>query len=228
MTKRLKRWFIRLLLPLSVLYLRLLSRTVRWERRYDFEKDRGKIYALWHGNALCMALMGIDRGIYTLVSRFRDGDVAEYILKGLGYGVVRGSTEEGRAEKGGRVGVLKLLQVLKEGHNVAITVDGPKGPAFEVKSGVVFLAQKSGCPIVPAYAHFERSIRLNTWDLFTIPLPFSRARLVVGREIKVGPEDSLEEKVKELQEELSRVSSSGIPYPPSWELSQNSDCPKRR
>ena len=206
MIKKIKYLLIRLVLPLLVLYVRIVSRTIRWEKRYDFDKNRGKIYAIWHGNALCIAMIGIDRGIYTLVSRYRDGDIADYVLRKLGYNVIRGSTEEGKVEKGGRVGILKLLRALEKGYNVAITVDGPKGPPFVVKKGVVFLAQKSGSPIVPAYAHFEKKIRLNTWDLFTIPLPFSKARLVLGKEIYVGEEDSIDNVVQELQRELLQIS----------------------
>lgn len=207
MWKKLKYLIIKLLIPLVALYLRIISRTIRWEKYYDFDKSAGEIYAIWHGNALCMALMGIDRNIYTLVSRFRDGDIAAYLLQKLGYYVVRGSTEEGRVEKGGRSGFLKLLKALREGYKVAITVDGPKGPAFVVKKGIVLLAKKSGKPIIPIYADFQKYIVLKTWDRFTIPLPFSRAKLLIGKEIYVKEEDSIEQKTMEVQEELLRVSS---------------------
>ena len=207
-----KRILIRLSLPILALLVRILGRTIRWEKRYDFERDRGKIYAIWHGNALGIALFGMDRGIYTLVSRFRDGDVATYLLEKLGYRVVRGSTEEGKAQKGGRVALIKLIKILREGNNVAITVDGPKGPPYKVKEGIIFLAQKTSSPIVPAYAEFERYIRLKTWDNFLIPLPFTKGRVNVGRPIEVREEDSIEEKLRELEEELLRISSLERPY----------------
>ncbi|GBC89235.1 hypothetical protein HRbin13_01376 [bacterium HR13] len=207
MRSRIRFLFIKVLLPFIALLVRILGRTIRWEKRYDFHLDRGKIYAIWHGNALGIALFGMDRGIYTLVSRFRDGDIAAYILKKLGYHVIRGSTEEGRAEKGGRSGVIKLIKAIKDGNNVAITVDGPKGPAFKVKEGVVFLAQKTSSVIIPAFAEFDRCIRLSSWDGFTVPLPFARGRVRVGKPIKVSEQDSIEEKVKELEEELLRISS---------------------
>jgi len=135
------------LMPFIVLVVRILGRTIRWRRRYEFSADRKKIYAIWHGHALALALFGMDRGIYAMASRFRDGEVAAKLLQGLGFRVVRGSSEEGKAEKGGRTGALKLIAVLEKGGNVAITVDGPKGPPFKVKKGVVFLAQKTGARI---------------------------------------------------------------------------------
>ncbi len=211
--RKLRRELVILLLPFISLLLRLWSRTIRWQSRYDFEKDRGKIYALWHGYALALAFFGIDRGIVVLVSRFRDGDIADGILKRFGFETVRGSAEEGREGKGGRIALLKLMELLKEGKNIAITVDGPKGPPFKAKKGVVFLAQKTGAVIVPACVKFERYLRLNTWDKVVIPYPFTRAQLLVGKEIKVGPEDDPEEKKRELEEELFRLEmmSSGKP-----------------
>jgi lysophospholipid acyltransferase (LPLAT)-like uncharacterized protein len=213
MIRKLSRELVILLLPFISLILRLWARTIRWQSRYDFERDRGKIYALWHGYALALAFFGLDRGIVVLVSRFRDGDIADGLLKRFGFETVRGSAEEGREEKGGRSALLKLMELLKEGKNIAITVDGPKGPPFRAKDGVVFLAQKTGAVLIPACVRFEKSFRLNTWDRLVIPYPFTKAQLLVGKEIRVSPEDILEEKRRELEEELFRLEriSSGNP-----------------
>jgi hypothetical protein len=213
MIRKLRRELVILLLPFISLLLRLWARTIRWQNRYDFDKDKGKIYALWHGYALALAFFGLDRGIVVLVSRFRDGDIADGLLKRFGFETVRGSTEEGREEKGGRSALLKLTKLLKEGKNVAITVDGPKGPPLKAKDGVIFLAQKTCAVIVPVCVKFEKFFRLNTWDRLVIPYPFTKAQLLVGKEIKVNPEDTLENKRRELEEELLRLErmASGKP-----------------
>ncbi|MCX8076038.1 MAG: lysophospholipid acyltransferase family protein [Aquificaceae bacterium] len=187
--------------------LRLLHKSIRWDRRVDYELYRGKIIALLHGNALGVVMLGIDRGIYALVSRFRDGDIAERLLLGLGYKVVRGSSEEGKPHKGGSTGFLRLVKLLREGHTVAITVDGPKGPYGKAKAGVVVLAQKTGIPIIPVYVDFNWCIRLNTWDRLTIPLPFSKAKVRIGDPFWVLPEDDIELKREELETVLSYLSS---------------------
>ncbi len=215
MRKRLKLIKLKLILalmPAVVLLIRMLARTIRWKRRYDFDRDRKTIYAIWHGQALSLILYGMDRGIYTIASRSRDGDLAAKIAEGLGYRVVRGSTEEGRAEKGGRTGTLKLIEVLRRGENVAITVDGPKGPAFKVKKGVVFLAQKTGARIVPAVVKLERAKVLNSWDRFTIPYPFTRGVVLTGEPITVGEEDDLDAKRMELERALYELSSSEVSF----------------
>jgi len=193
---------------LVILALRILGRTIRWEKRYDFRKDKKKIYAIWHGHALALTLYGMDQGIYTVASLSRDGEVAAKVVEGLGYKVIRGSTEEGRTGKGGRKVALSLIKVLKEGGNVAITVDGPKGPAFRVKKGVIFLAQKTGATIVPFAAKLERYRSLNTWDKLMIPYPFTRGKVLIGEELTVSQSDDLEEKRLELEERLRELSSS--------------------
>lgn len=204
--KRLKHRIYLLLVPLVAFLIRLIHKTIRWDKRIDYELFKGRIIALLHGNALGVAVLGIDRGIYALVSRFRDGDIAERFLLSLGYRVIRGSTEEGKPQKGGSVGLLKLIKLLKEGQTVAITVDGPKGPYGMVKPGIILLAQKACVPIIPVYVSFDWCIRLNTWDRFTIPLPFSRARVRIGSPIWVMQEEDLEAKREELERVLSFLS----------------------
>ncbi|MCS7196039.1 MAG: lysophospholipid acyltransferase family protein [Aquificaceae bacterium] len=205
--KRLRYSLSVFLAPFVAFLLRILQKTIRWEKRVDYELYRGKIIALLHGNAFGAAMLGIDRGIYALVSRFRDGDIAERFLHSLGYKVVRGSSEEGKPQKGGSVGLLKLTRLIREGETVVITVDGPKGPYGKVKGGALFLAQKTGVPVVPLYVDFDWCVRFNTWDKFTIPLPFSRARVRIGSPIWVLPEEDLEVKKGELEEVLSLLSS---------------------
>lgn len=205
--KRLRYRIALLLAPLVAFLIRLIHKTVRWERRVDYELYRGKIIALLHGNALCVSMLGIDRGIYALVSRFRDGDIAERFLLDLGYRVVRGSSEEGKPQKGGSVGFLKLLKALREGETVAITVDGPKGPYGSVKKGIIHLAQKAGIPIIPIYVSFDWCIRLKTWDRLIIPFPFSRAKVKIGNPLWVLEGDDIEAKRKELEEALLSLSS---------------------
>ncbi len=196
--------------PALILSVRMLARTIRWRKRYDFDRDRKTIYALWHGHALALAMFGMDRGIYTVASRFRDGELATKILLGMGFNVVRGSTEEGRAGKGGRTVAIKLMEALNKGHNVAITVDGPKGPAFRVKKGVVFLAQKTGAKIVPAVVRFEKAKVFNSWDSFTVPYPFTKGEVLIGDPIFVSENDDLELKRREVESALLKLSSYGV------------------
>ena len=195
------------LAPFLAFLIRLIHKTIRWEKRVDYEiYFKGKMVALLHGNAIGVAMLCMDRGAYVLATRYRDGDISARLLSSLGYKVIRGSSEEGNPQKGGRVAFLKLLKVLKNGETVGITVDGPKGPYGKVKEGIIVLAQKSGVPIIPVYVAFDWCIKLRTWDRFIIPLPFSRAKVRIGNPIWVLKEDSVEAKREELEEVLFSLS----------------------
>ncbi len=186
--------------PIVAKILRWWSKSIKWDVDYDFKNDRRKIYAILHGHALGLALHGVDKDIYVLSSRSPDGEISARLLESLGYNVIRGSTEDGDPSKGGRFGALRLIKVLKKGGKMALTVDGPKGPYLSVGKGIIFLAQKTGCPILPMYVRFDKAKTLNTWDRFLIPFPFTRGTIEFGKLIYVKEDDDIEEKRKELEE----------------------------
>ena len=132
-----------------------------------------------------------------LISHHRDGEYITRIAEWLGFTVVRGS-----ATRGGARAFKQLLQCVKEGSNVAITPDGPKGPRRQVKSGVIELSRLSGMPILPvAFGAWPRTI-LKSWDEFLVPHPLARVVYVWGEPVYV-PEDADKEAVEKLQSLLA-------------------------
>ncbi|MEE8417949.1 MAG: hypothetical protein V3S06_04725, partial [candidate division Zixibacteria bacterium] len=87
-------------------------------------------------------------------------------------------------------GVPALLQMLKNKNigDLALTVDGPRGPAEKVKHGAISLASNGRLPIVPITYTASRAWRLKSWDRFIIPKPFSVVTVVYGKHISI-PED---------------------------------------
>ncbi len=171
------------------LALKILGAT--WRLKIDgIEKmpaDGAAIYPIWHGHLLVHAYAFRNRGINVLVSRSRDGELIARALKKLGYGVVRGSSS-----RGGTRAVLEMLEILSRGGQVAITPDGPRGPAYKVKDGVALVAQKSGAPVFPAVVEFARpAIRLSSWDRFLIPMPFARVVIRISGPLNFSPFDDL-------------------------------------
>jgi lysophospholipid acyltransferase (LPLAT)-like uncharacterized protein len=61
-----------------------------------------------------------------------------------------------------------------------ITPDGPRGPAYELGPGIIFLAQKSGAAVLPMNLEFSRCWRLGSWDRFIVPQPFSKVRILIN------------------------------------------------
>ena len=68
---------------------------------------------------------------------------------------------------------------------MALTPDGPRGPAERVKPGVVYLASRTGCPVVPVATASRRTWVLGSWDRFRIPQPFTRVVVAYGDPIAV-------------------------------------------
>ncbi|MDQ6656122.1 MAG: hypothetical protein M3Y80_09950, partial [Verrucomicrobiota bacterium] len=80
--------------------------------------------------------------------------------------------------------------VIAHGSDAVITPDGPRGPAYQLGPGLVFLAQKSGAAVVPINIEYSGCWRLKSWDRFILPHPFSHVRVVLGSPHPVPPTES--------------------------------------
>jgi hypothetical protein len=181
------RWAEPLLKSLGFVLVGLLARTWRYrERGRDhpqafYDAKRPFVFALWHSRILPLLYLHRDEGMVLLISRHRDGGLLATLAERWGYRFVRGSSQ-----RGGEVGLLGVVRALQAGGVVAITPDGPRGPAEQVKPGIVAAAQHAGVPIVPAHAAPSRAWWLSSWDRFCIPKPFARIDVAYGSAIAVG------------------------------------------
>ncbi len=107
-----------------------------------------------------------------LVSPSKDGAWLAAAFKVLGITTVRGSSK-----RRGGVAIKELVDILKEGSDIAITPDGPRGPIYTVKKGALKVAELSGIRMFPVTIEYKNSIKFNSWDKFEIPLPFSKVIL---------------------------------------------------
>jgi len=140
-----------------------------------------KIYVFWHEYILFPLYLRGHCNLAMLLSRHRDAEILSYAAYHLGFEFVRGSTN-----RGGVAAIRELLRRSRRMH-LTITPDGPRGPRRRLASGPVFLASKLGLPIVAMGFGYDRPWRINSWDRFAIPRPFSRARAVPSGEIYVPP-----------------------------------------
>lgn len=149
------------------------------------------IYALWHAHQCC--IHGIkDRGnLNVLISRSTDGEIIARTVEKWGFKVVRGS----KGKKGSVEATMKLIERLKSGECVAMMPDGPKGPAFEVKDGIIKIAKMSGAPIVPLYWYSEdfTFFKLPSWDGFRYPFGYTRLLNLYGEPIHVSADNTSEQ-----------------------------------
>ncbi|MFA6470487.1 MAG: lysophospholipid acyltransferase family protein [Candidatus Latescibacterota bacterium] len=142
--------------------------------------SRQVIIALWHGRLFVPMFCRRKSGFYVLVSEHRDGDIIASSLDTAGYKTVRGSTT-----RGGARALVKLIELARQGAGIAFTPDGPKGPRWKFQPGAVYLAAKTGLPIVPITGSVRHAYYFKSWDSFQLPLPFSHAVVNTGEPYEV-------------------------------------------
>jgi hypothetical protein len=139
------------------------------------------VYAFWHARLLPLVWARRGEGITVLVSRHRDGQLITRIIEHLGFTSARGSST-----RGGEAGVRELLTMAHYGHELAITPDGPRGPAERVKDGLVFVAARLGRRVVPIASASREAWVFDSWDRFRVPRPFARVRIAYGAPCSVA------------------------------------------
>jgi lysophospholipid acyltransferase (LPLAT)-like uncharacterized protein len=137
-------------------------------------------FAFWHGQMLPLLFQHRDEGVAILISSHRDGEIITRIAHRFGYRSVRGSTSRG----GGRA-LLGLVRELEAGGEVAVTPDGPRGPAEKFAPGALIAAQRANAWIVPVAAVADHAWRLKSWDRFLVPKPFARVTVAYGEPTQV-------------------------------------------
>lgn len=184
-------------------FTRLLLATVRIEvdgenNLLPVEQAGGQL-ALWHGRTMLGIYRFAHRNWWAMISQSKDGEIQKNVVESFGFNTIRGST--------GRGGVRAALQAsrkIKEGAFFALTPDGPRGPHQKVQQGVLFIAQKSGSPIVPTGIAANRFWAMKSWDSYMIPKPFSRAAIVFLPPISV-PAEADEATLAEIAIELENA-----------------------
>lgn len=141
------------------------------------------IYTLWHAQQLPLTLRHRTENIAVIVSQHRDGEIISRMVEGIGYRTIRGSSTRGGSEA-----LREFIAAAAQGHSLAITTDGPQGPARRCKPGAILAAAKTGLPIVPAAAAAVRAWTFDSWDRFLIPKPGSLVFLSYGDPIPVPPD----------------------------------------
>jgi lysophospholipid acyltransferase (LPLAT)-like uncharacterized protein len=175
---RLHGWRKAVLYPI-VLFLKLFTGTLKLEPTkrmkhfLDSTGSRPAIMVFWHQNLFLIwklnAMLRSRSPMYGLISPSNDGAWLSAFFSLVGIRNIRGSS--------GRRGISALYELqekLKRGANVAITPDGPRGPAKKFKSGVAILAIRTGVDVCLISIDYKKFWTLNTWDKFRIPKPFSR------------------------------------------------------
>lgn len=163
--------------------------TIRWTYQNQgvaeavWKQGGGVLAVFWHSRiGLSPACWPLDRATpaKALISLSADGEFIAKAVARQGFPAVRGSsTNKDKAEKakGGTQALRDGLKQLKVG-GLAITPDGPRGPARQMAEGLPMLAKISGAPALFIGMSCNPAIRLNSWDKAVLPLPFGKGAIV--------------------------------------------------
>lgn len=163
------------------------------------------IFVFWHGQLLPLMHAHRDEGVVALVSEHADGEYLTQVIERHGFGTVRGSST-----RGGTKGLKGLIRAARAGRDLALTPDGPQGPAGDFKPGALAVAQTTALPVVPVAAGASRGWRFKSWDGFLVPKPFARIAIGYGEPVLVPREatrDDLEVLARRLGHRLDALTN---------------------
>jgi lysophospholipid acyltransferase (LPLAT)-like uncharacterized protein len=167
--------------PLIALAVRCLDRSWRVQSSIHPGSDPGVggkplIFALWHETVITIIGHWHGHPIQGLASQSFDGQLIVSIMRHLDYPTV----SRGSSSRGGAMALMTHAQALRDGRHVAITIDGPRGPAYHSKPGILHVAKESGFSVVPTSCVATPDWRFHSWDRTQIPPPFAKVAFVLG------------------------------------------------
>jgi len=120
-----------------------------------------------------------------MISKSSDGEIIASVAEKSGWHTVRGSSS-----RGGKEALKKMIDRLSQTRLAGHIVDGPKGPAGNVKAGVIQLAHAADAAIIPFYVWADRAWYFNSWDSFFLPKPFAKVVISFGEMLKFPPAEN--------------------------------------
>ena len=188
----------------SRLWLSTCRLTIRGQEHIEAAREKGGVIApFWHYSITYLFHHLCGYGGVVLVSASRDGEYVARTAERFGLEPVRGSSN-----KQGVQALKKLLRTVKEGKHLGIVADGSQGPARVFQPGAIFLASKTGAPILPMVWAADRYITFNSWDMTVVPKLFSRIVLRYGQPMYVPPKldaEGIEEHRLKVEEAMNRI-----------------------
>jgi len=160
------------------------------------------IYVFWHQKLFFPTVgFGSLKKKAALVSPSRDGEVMAAVLERYGYKVIRGSSNDRNIQS-----LIRMIKKLKQGYHLGLAADGPQGPIFRIKPGIVYMAMKTGKKIVPIGGAFKHKyVFQKAWDKFHFPYPFTRAAVVVGDPLTVPSDADPKEYAERINQEINKA-----------------------
>lgn len=184
----------------SILF-KLLGLTFRYKLVFQNPEDQNKIndnhhyiFAFFHQDELCLINFFKNKNFAGMVSWSKDGEIMSNVVRSFGYTPIRGSSSKGAARA-----LLSCIKAVKSGHGLAHAVDGPRGPIYKVKEGVIAIQNKADVKILPVRAYPSHAkIFEKSWNKAKFPKPFSTIELRFGELKKYDSAEKIEQTLTSL------------------------------
>jgi lysophospholipid acyltransferase (LPLAT)-like uncharacterized protein len=205
----------------------MITRLFHLTYRYRFENNvvlknlkkdnKNYIFAIWHQNLFAGILAQTGHQHIVIVSKSKDAEPVAFTCSHLGHLVVRGSSKKGLVDKNGAAAKDEMIECLKKGHPGAVTVDGPKGPAFKIKPGIIDMAKKSKALLVPYVVTPKSYWQFKSWDSFRLPKPFSKILISYGEPFAVNETNaSYDEDQSKLEAAMNKLTIEAQNHLANW------------
>jgi lysophospholipid acyltransferase (LPLAT)-like uncharacterized protein len=195
---------------IDLLFLTIRIDSIGFEKVIPAIASKKVIGAFWHSRILLISYLFRGWNAAILVSASKDGEYVARVIEKQGHEPIRGSTS-----KGGLRALAAMIRCLNQGRPGVVIPDGPQGPRFKVQPGVITLAKKTGCAILPISYSAKRIKVFNSWDRFILPYPFTNCRVIYGKLLYVPKDADREAELKcrmQLEMELRRITEDADTY----------------
>jgi len=194
---------------IRLLLITLRVKVINGDKISDLMNEKKSyISAFWHGSMMIGWFLNKGGNASALVSQSKDGDVLAATLKKWDYNVVRGSSSTGGSDA-----LTAMVFLIRDGYSLAITPDGPRGPAYKMKPGAVVAAKKSSVPLYLAGIGIKNKFILKSWDHFEVPIPFSKVMVIYSNPIMIAENLNYEEtnnKIIECEAALNKLQKDAL------------------
>ena len=156
--------------------------------------DEAFILGCWHNDLLMLPYPYLHHRkiprVKAMISNHFDGELLARTIKYFNIGHIVGSSNKNAA----RV-LIQAMKNIKNGTDIAITPDGPRGPRHSVADGIIVIAQKTKAKVLLVSIKPSKYWQLNSWDKFIIPKPFGTINYYLSQELDIASMDTGEARI---------------------------------
>jgi lysophospholipid acyltransferase (LPLAT)-like uncharacterized protein len=208
---------------MQIVFYTSKKKFINWDiAAKKIEHHQPLIIVFWHNRLMMIPFVALKAkkanfkyDFLILASKHADGQFVSKIMSKFGLTTVSGSSKMGRSNDKGidLSSFRKIFRSLKANISLAVTPDGPRGPAQKINGEIIEISKISGVPILPISYSTSNHKRLNSWDRFFFPLPFSKLCYYFGDIVTVDKDASEEEiaKIKsKLEEQMNEAEEKSL------------------